>query len=502
MKILLAWLGNADIRGSEQEVADSADIGPIAQALSELTFEKLCLLTDDKTRIYVDAYIAWLKKRSNIMVESFHVELSDPTEYRGIYKGATSVIDSLIERFKDSLDLTFHISPGTPAMQTVWVLLANSQYEAKLIQTSRENERVKTPDIPFQIAAEFIPKVLSPADNKLKNFAGEIPPEGAEFGDIIYRSKEMARVILLAKKAAPRNLPVLIQGESGTGKELLAKAIKNESPRAGKPLIVVNCGAIPKDLVESTLFGHMKGAFTGAIKDQKGVFEEADGGTLFLDEIGELPLDAQVKLLRVIQEEKVIRVGSTREASVDVRIIAATNRKLAYEVAQGRFREDLFFRLAIAVIEIPPLKKRDSDIDLLLDYLLEKVNNDFADDPSSNRKILSVGARNVAKKHNWPGNVRELLNTIKRVVLWTDGEKITEKDMESAILPQITLTASEEQVLNKDLNQPIEINKIISQVARHYLDRAMEQTAGNKAQAARLLGLNNATTMSNWLKKF
>lgn len=503
MKILAAWLGNADIRSSKELNLGSMGLGPIAQALTELTFDQLFLLTNQSSD-EVSGYVSWLSNHSDVSVTVRHIALLDPTEYREIYLGVTSVIDELLDNAKnrEEIELTFHLTPGTPAMQTIWVLLANTRYEATLIQTAREQKRVKIPDIPFEIAAQFIPKVLEPADRKLNLSAGEIPREGAHFGDIIYRSKEMARVISLASKAAPRNLPVLIQGGSGTGKELLARAIHSESPRSVCPFIAINCGAIPRELVESVLFGHKKGSFTGADKDRKGVFEEADGGTLFLDELGELPLDAQVKLLRVVQEGAVTRIGTYEERKVDVRLIAATNRNLSKEVSEGRFREDLFYRLAIAIIDIPALKDREGDLGLLLDRLLEKVNDELSDDPNASRKNISTSARKVAMKHSWPGNVRELLNTLRRVVLWANEEEISADEMQRALLPSYQSQNNGDQILNKEISQAIDLDGIIASVAQHYLARAMKETDGNKAKAARILGLNNATTLSNRLKKY
>ena len=213
----------------------------------------------------------------------------------------------------------------------------------------------------------------------------------------------------------------MIEGESGTGKELLAKAIANEGVRKEKPFRVINCGAIPSELLESELFGHEKGSFSGAIKDRAGYFEEADKGTLFLDEIGELPLSAQVKLLRVLQECEVARVGSSRPRKVDVRIIAATNRDLAEEVRKGRFREDLFYRLAVVVLKIPSLRQREGDIGLLVDALLRRVNEECAEEPGYIQKKISAGARNLLLNHPWPGNVRELQNTLRRAAIWSEG---------------------------------------------------------------------------------
>ena len=504
MKILITWLGDADTANfNKSNTEPQLHLGPVAQALKELSFEQIHLLTSRPHHV-VNGYVSWLKKSYGKSLVHHPIELSDPTEYRRIYLSVTAIIDKIFEISKDQeeIDLTFHISPGTPAMQTIWVLLANTRYEATLIQTAREQKGVKIPDIPFEIAAQFIPKVLEPADKKLNLTAGEIPREGAHFGDILYRSKEMARVINYAKKAALRNVPVLIQGDSGTGKELLARAIHSKSPRSERPFIPINCGAIPRELVESELFGHKKGTFTGAVTDRKGVFEDAHGGTLFLDELGELPLDAQVKLLRVTQEGTVKRIGTSNEIKVDVRLIAATNRNLSLEVIEGRFREDLFYRLAIAIINIPALKDREGDLSLLLDQLLEKINMELLNDPNASRKIISVSAKKIVMKHDWPGNVRELENTLKRVVLWAEEETISSEEMQRAILPSHQNQNSDDVILNKDLSQPIDLDRIIASVDQHYLNRAMKETGRVKAKAARILGLNSATTLNNRLKKY
>ena len=195
-------------------------------------------------------------------------------------------------------------------------------------------------------------------------------------------------------------------GESGTGKELFAKAIHNTSHRQGKPFITVNCGAIPKDLIDSELFGHVKGAFTGAIYHKTGYFEAADTGTLFLDEFGELPLEAQVRLLRVLQSGELSKVGDTQTINVDVRIIAATNRNLPAEIAQGNFREDLFYRVAVGIISLPPLRERHGDVALLSAYLLQKINQDAVHQPGYVAKTLSVKAKNKLLNYDWPGNIR------------------------------------------------------------------------------------------------
>ena len=232
-------------------------------------------------------------------------------------------------------------------MAAVWILLGKTRFPAELIESSRDHG-VRTASVPFDISADFIPDLLREQDDRLRRSSASEPPEAPEFADILHRSRVMSRLVQRARRVAVRNVPVLIDGESGTGKEMLARAIHRASPRRERPFVAVNCGAIPAQLVESELFGHERGAFTDAKESRKGYFEAASGGTLFLDEVGELPAAAQVKLLRVVQEGEIVRLGATKPMKVDTRIVAATNRSLVDEIAEGRFREDLFYRFAVA----------------------------------------------------------------------------------------------------------------------------------------------------------
>ena len=368
-----------------------------------------------------------------------------------------------------------------------------------MIQSSSAHG-VEVATVPFDLAAEFLPDVLREADRRLGALSAGEPPARAEFGDIVHRSAVMRRLVARAQKVALRSVPVLIEGESGTGKELLARAIHAASPRRERPFIAVNCGAIPAELVESELFGHEKGAFTGAMRERKGVFEAADGGTLFLDEVGELPLAAQVKLLRVLQEQTLTRVGATQPIRVNARIIAATNRQLVTEIREGRFREDLFYRLAVAVLKLPPLREREGDLSLLIDRLLEQVNRESEEDPGYRHKDLSPGARNLMLGYHWPGNVRELLNTLHRAALWSEGTTIAEEDVREALL---LVPASENaDVLARPLTAGFNLPDLLAEMARHYLERALAEAQGNRTRAAESLGLPSYQTLNNWLKKY
>jgi transcriptional regulator with PAS, ATPase and Fis domain len=350
------------------------------------------------------------------------------------------------------------------------------------------------------ISAEFIPDRLRQSDQKLGRLSAGIPPDSPAFSDIIHRSSVMDRIIQKARHVAPRSVPALIEGESGTGKELLARAIHRAGPRKDNAFVAVNCGAIPADLVESEFFGHEKGAFTGAHQTRIGYFEAANRGTLFLDEIGELPLAMPVKFLRVIQENEVVRIGATSPIPLDVRIIAATHRNLAQDMQTGRFRPDLFYRLAVAILKLPPIRERAGDMGILIDHLLNQINQDSETEPGYIHKELSVSAKNIMLQHPWPGNVRELLNTLRRAALWSSTETIGPEDIRDALIqPHSTI---ENDLMNRPLGESFSLQELIQTLARHYIQRALKETGGNKTRAAGQLGFSSYQTLTNWIKKY
>jgi transcriptional regulator with GAF, ATPase, and Fis domain len=297
---------------------------------------------------------------------------------------------------------------------------------------------------------------------------------------------------------------VLIEGESGTGKELLARALHHSGPRRAAPFVAVNCGAIPEALVEAELFGHEKGAFTGALAARPGHFRAAAGGTLFLDEVGELPLAAQVKLLRALQEGEVTPVGSSRAVAVDVRVLAATHRNLVADVAAGRFRGDLFYRLAVAILRVPPLRERQGDFGALVDRLLEQVNRESAGDPGYTPRRLTPAARRRLQGHDWPGNVRELLNTLRRAALWSARTALDGDDIGDALVaePAPASAATPAAAADQPLGDGFDLEATLAGVARHYLERALRQADGNRTRAAALLGLASRQTLSNWARRY
>ena len=307
------------------------------------------------------------------------------------------------------------------------------------------------------------------------------------FGKIVGNSPGMIRIFDMIKQVARTNTNVMITGESGTGKELIAGAIHEQSDRHDKPFIVINCGGIPETLMESELFGHKKGAFTGATHDKKGLFEIADKGTVFLDEIGEISLNIQVKLLRVIQERVFKPVGSNENVTVDIRIISATNKKLEEEVINRRFREDLFYRLNVIEVKVPPLRERKGDLRALVQHFLEKYSVKMGKEVTK----ISSYAIDLLNKYDFPGNIRELENLIERSVALTSTNIILPDSLALSFHKRRWI----EGVKNKryDLDEVasgVSLDTILSDIETAYIEKALEVVAGNKQKAAELLGIS------------
>ena len=330
------------------------------------------------------------------------------------------------------------------------VVLVLRKAEERL-RLSRENRRLRS-----ELAEGF----------RLENFVGSSPT-----------LQEMLRQV---RRVAPTKTTVLLTGESGTGKELVARAIHDLSPRAAMPFVAVNCGAIPSELIESELFGHVRGAFTDASRDKKGLAAEADGGTLFLDEIGELPFALQVKLLRFLEDEMVRRVGDTRSEKVDVRVVAATARDLARAVKDGQFREDLFYRLNVVNVRLPALRERPDDVPALVEHFLAKYRRLRPEAPLQG---VSPEALEVLRSHRWPGNVRELEHAVERAVVLADGPVVQEGD-----LPDEVRAAPAPGALapGRDLS----VKRAFRALEEQFIRAALDRTAGNRTRAAELLDLS------------
>ena len=310
--------------------------------------------------------------------------------------------------------------------------------------------------------------------------------ENYYFGSMVAKSKAMLSVFKLSEKAAQYNTTVLIYGDSGTGKELIARGIHFIGERSKKPLVPVNCGEIPENLLASVLFGYVKGAFTGADNNKKGLFQEADGGTIFLDEIGELPLTLQVKLLRVLQENEIRPVGDSKTMEIDVRVIAATSKNLEEEVGKGTFREDLFYRLNVLPIKLPPLRNRPEDIPLLSQHFIDK----FSISLDKEIKGITSAAMSILLKHSWPGNVRELENAIERAVILAEGKNLVPENF-PAVLEAESLTDNMD-----DLLEEYSIKAAQKVLEERLITRALVKTGGNRTRAARLLEISHPSLLS------
>lgn len=306
--------------------------------------------------------------------------------------------------------------------------------------------------------------------------------ETVKFGQIIGACPQMIEVFERVEKVASTDITVLINGETGTGKELIAREIHDRSPRAGGPFITVNCGAIPENLIESELFGHVKGSFTGAVANQVGKFMAADKGTIFLDEVGELPLQLQVKLLRVLQERQIQRVGEAKTTPIDARVVAATNRELTEEVKGGRFREDLYFRLNVIGVLLPPLRERGDDILLIARYIIGRYAKEYGREVDPGR-ALSNSAINAMMRFSWPGNIRQLENHIKKALVLADGPQIGAKDLD--LEGPEGSSGTDDEILS--------LTEARDQWQRAYINRVLALNGGNRTKTARDLGVDPRT---------
>lgn len=490
-KALFTWLGTNDLKDTYKK--ENENLGAISSILKEssINFSHIIILSNRKNH-EVENYLKWLesyiiknKLQTKINVH-YCTENLNPTDYNFIYQQSELVIKPFdIQQY----ELYFNITSGTSAMSATWLLLGTSIFKAHLIQSSKERG-VEFISLPYDIS------LREKQDKKIQRLS-ERNSYSEDFDDIPATSEKMQKVIKLADLIAPRNIPVIIQGETGTGKEVLAKAIHNASPRKNKPFIAVNCGAISEALIDSELFGHKQGAFTGANEDRKGHFESAHGGTLFLDELGELPLNAQVKLLRVLQQKEVVRLGESKPRKIDVRIIAATHRDLHDMVQKGAFREDLFYRLAIGLIYLPSLKERDKDIIYLANKLITNINHELSDSTFV-PKTLSNSALQYIQQQTWSGNVRELNNTLLRAAIWNAALHTLEQEH----IIEVMFKPKDIPINTYDFIPilPVNLPEKIIEIKRQYIEMALEKTKYNKLQAAKLVGLQNSQTLDNWLK--
>ena len=438
-------------------------------------------------------------------VKIHKVKVDNPTDYKTVFAETNRCLSEIATGH--SIELSLFLSPGTPTMTAILVLLGKTRYPATFWQT--HNGKAWKTDIPFDLTVDFLPEILRTADSTFYHLISQSPQEIEGFERIIGNSELIRMAVGRAKRAAIRDVSVLLLGESGTGKELFAQAIHQASRRKGKPFEAINCAAIPEDLIESELFGHKKNAFTGANQDHDGAFKRTDGGTLFLDEVGECPPSLQVKLLRVLQpppdKEQCHRdfwpIGSKKMESSNVRVIAATNRDLLRDVSDGRFREDLYYRLAPIVVKLPPLRERKTDIVSIAESILKRINSDFErEDSGYEHKKISVAAKNFVKKHHWPGNVRQLANVLLQSVIMSEKQSLEPTDLAAAVAesPNNELLTCSVPIIMDGFSLEEHINSIKIK----YLQQAMSEANGVKTKAAALLGYENYQTLDAQLKRY
>jgi transcriptional regulator with PAS, ATPase and Fis domain len=494
MNVLVSWLGSADLQLMKED--KSGALASIA-FLPEKPFDKIIIMANDWEQDWAP-YQHWLRgklAKSNRPFNKVNIRkapISGPTHYKSIAKYIQTVlIDEVSPKF-DSIAI--NLSSGTGTMTVISVLVGKSLSNCDFYQSSKE-QGTQLVEVPIDFKANY----QAATDSLLHSVTTSEPRVESAFAQMVTHSAAMKQCIGKAKKLSRTELPALILGETGTGKERLAHAIHTESERGDKLLKIINCGAIQENLIDSILFGHKRGAFTGADSDRKGLFETADGGTVFLDEVGELSADAQVKLLRVLQEKEIIPVGSQIPVTVDVRIIAATHRNLIKMIDKGNFREDLYYRLAVGVLEIPALRERTEDMAELIGALMSEINSVAGKHLEFDSKNISNKVIKFAQEQPWPGNIRELWNTLSRALLWSEGVEMTLNDFKNALQQRIESVTNEQPSLA--LGKSVDLSQILDSISKSYISKALELTGNNKSKASKMLGFANHQTLLNRMNK-
>ncbi len=473
MKIILTFIGDNDCHPERP--------GPVLSVLDQQSFDKLCILYNHERYLKPAAHISAHCQRQFPKMEVLYQEApaQNPTDYNIVYPAMYKAVKEILKQDRGA-KYTISLTSGTPTMHACWIFLRQGGViDAELIQISRASE---ISEITFEL--DDFPKI-----QQVDEIKAEMTRLGREnealknrleltYDKTIGQCPEIVKIKEQIRLFADTDIPIFIQGESGTGKELVAEAIHYNSPRKEKPLITVNCGAIPPDLFESEFFGHKKGAFTGATSDKAGKFSLANRGTIFLDEIADLPLTMQVKLLRVLNDGKFTRVGGVKEEKTDVRVISATNKDLREKVSGEDFREDLFYRLVRKQISLPPLRERENDKMMIARHIVEHWNKNKKGDK---RKTFDKSAIDLIMKHHWPGNVRQLESALEIAYAYPDS-KITAENME---IIDIASPANRIQVPDEG----VDLNDVLCQ----YYDVALKKTDGNRSEAARLLRLDPHT---------
>ena len=469
MKILLTFIGNNDCFPFEK-------LGAILSILHHQEFDKVYLLYNNEKYLKpASDILQYCEKHFPKLKVCYQAAIAqNPINYNTVYPAMYKAVKEILSENKNA-EYTISLTSGTPTMHACWIFLQQGgMIDAKLIQVSRE---AKITEVHFEL--DDFPKIQN--INEIKVEMTKLARENINlkqqlqlnYDNIIGECPDILKVKEKINLFADTSLPIFIQGESGTGKELVAEAIHYNSSRKENNFIKINCGAIPPALFESEFFGHKKGSFTGAIAEKEGKFKQADGGTIFLDEIGDLPLEMQVKLLRVLEDGTFIPVGATKEEKVDVRIISATNQDFRKLVKDGSFREDSFYRLVHTEIYLPTLRERGTDKILIAQHIVKQLNSKY-----DKRKILDKSAIDLIKKQNWRGNVRQLKNALETAFVFPD-ENIKAQNMNI-----VDVDSSFDVVTIPE--DGIDLEK---EVIPRYYEAALKKTNGNAEQAAKLLNL-------------
>ena len=493
--------------------------GKLKRLLDKHPFSEVHILSDLNPEL-TQLFRGWLAEQG-YKTTVHPVSLSDAYDYELVYRGVTEVLRQFLQDPRNRpKKLAFYLNPGTTAMGAVWFLLAHSKnFRAELYQLAGDGSTPQLAEIPFHIGGvDFLPELR---ERREKALAGLAVVAGQDVPIMEGTSAVIHQLQRLIGLYASTPFDVLIHGESGSGKDVVANLLNDLSPRgqAGKPFVAVNCAAIPPQLLESELFGHVRGSFTGAEKNKKGRFQDADGGTLFLDELGECSLEMQAKLLRVLQpsdpaqpsKRHVTPVGadSTQTNTVDVRVIAATNRDLREMVEKGSFRADLYHRLAALVIRVPSLKERPEDIRIHALSLLDKANIAMkrTNDQAVPKK-LTAAALDALAESEWRGNVRQLNAVLVRTVVSSPGDLIDAHDVIDSLSQDPLFAPVTASGLGRPLGGDFSLREVLneeearcaSELCRHYMSRALTQANGDRSKAAALLGLA-PTLFSYYAKK-
>ncbi|TDF38492.1 sigma-54-dependent Fis family transcriptional regulator [Alteromonadaceae bacterium M269] len=493
MNTFFSWLGNRDLDNMEQG-NDAAITSLVLQ--SKTPFDKVVILANKDEEKWTN-FEQFLKRKLKAVgrpcfdIKVYKANVENPIDYSAIAIETEKWFQWLSS---EASTLAINLTSGTPAMTTLSVLYGKAKDNVIFLQSSPKNS-IEQVDIPVDFGRAYFKSTSS----HIAHRATTTPFIQNAFSKLTAKSAVMIELVDKAQRIASSEVPVLILGETGTGKELMANAIHEASLRAKRPFRIVNCGALSESLIDSTLFGHKKGAFTGAHKDLPGLFEQADGGTLFLDEIGEMKPDIQVKLLRALQQGEITRLGDTKVIRVDVRVIAATHQNLNTLIDHGNFREDLFYRLAVGIINMPSLRERTDDIPEVVKQLTDQINEAASKHPHYISKNISESGIKFILSQAWPGNIRELWSTLNRAFLWTDSKVIGEKELATAVINRKISQQNNDVTLS--FNDKVDIAQLTENFQKKYVEAALKASGNVKKHATQMLGLKDHQTLSNWMKR-